>query len=508
MSFFSSTSRICVRALGVMLAVVFFAAAPIFPSQFAPAQAQAAGSIEFRTALEPYGRWQRHARWGEVWIPANRSRDWRPYTAGHWVHTEQWGWYWISDDSEANWGWVTYHYGRWVFDRDIGSVWVPGDEWSPAWVQWRRGAEYVGWAALPPEDIVAEYRDEPTVWVFVRGQDFVAPRIVSVILPVRQYSAFIGQTVIVNRTVVVRDRGPRFAVNPGISPAIIAAVSRRPLRAYEVRPVVFAGTAKIPGALEVRAQDLRGRNIGAQVTVRQTQNVIRPADRVQPPQPLAAGEQGRLGDNPPRAARGGTPQPATGQGRQQQEQQGRGAQQQPEQKQQQEQTQGRGADQPRQPQTQQGPRRDGEQQREGRGGPPPKQQPATEGRGGPPPKQQPAAEGRGGPPPKQQPATEGRGGPPPKQQPATEGRGGPPPKQQPAAEGRGGPQPKQQPATEGRGGPPPKQQPAAEGRGGPQPKQQPATEGRGGPPPKQQPATEGRGGPGRGGPGGGQSEKK
>ena len=217
-----------------------------------------------------------------------------------------------------------------------------------------------GWAALPPEDIVAEYRDEPTVWVFVRGQDFVAPRIVSVILPVRQYSVFIRQTVIVNRTVLIRDRGPRFAVNPGISPAIIAAVSRRPLRAYEVRPVVLAGTAKIPGALEVRAQDMRGRNIRDQVTVRQTQNVIRPADRVQPPQPLAAGEQGRLGDNPPRAARGGAPQPTTGQGRQQQEQ-----------------TQGRGADQPRQPQ---------------------KQQPAAEGRGGPPQKQPPAAEGRGGPP--------------------------------------------------------------------------------------------------------------
>jgi Family of unknown function (DUF6600) len=374
MSFFASASRICVRGLGAMLAVVFFATAPIFPSQLAPAQAQAAVSVEFRTALEPYGRWQRHARWGEVWIPASRSRDWRPYTAGHWVHTEQWGWYWISDDSEANWGWVTYHYGRWAFDRDIGWVWVPGDEWSPAWVQWRRGAErgaeYVGWAALPPEDIVAEYRDEPTVWVFVRGQDFVVPRIVSVMLPVRQYSAFIGQTVIVNRTVLIRDRGP-FAVNPGISPAIIAAVSRRPLRAYEVRPVVLAGTAKIPGALEVRAQDLRGRNIRDQVTVRQTQNVIRPADRVQPPQPLAAGERGRLGDNPPRAAQGGAPQPTTGQGRQQQEQQGPGAQQQPQQK----------------------------------------QPPAAEGRGGPQQKQPPATEGRGGPQQKQPPATEGRGGP-------------------------------------------------------------------------------------------------
>ncbi len=441
MSFHASSVRICVRGLGAMLAVALFAAAPVFPNELAPSQAQAAVSVEFHAALEPYGRWQRHARWGEVWTPANRGRDWRPYTAGHWAHTEQWGWYWISDNSEADWGWVTYHYGRWVFDRDIGWVWVPGDEWSPAWVQWRRGADYVGWAALPPDDVVVEYADEPTVWIFVRGRDFIARRIVSVILPARRYSAFIGQTVIVNRTVLIRDRGARFAVNPGISPGIIAAVSRRPLRDYEIRPVVLAGTAKIPGALEVRGQDLRGRNMRARVTVRQTQNVIRPTDRVQPPQPLAAGQQGRLGDNPPRAARGEAPQPTTGQGRRQQEPQGRGAVQQLQQKPQEHQTQGRAGEQPRQPHGQQGPRGHGNQQ------------PAIEGHAAPKPAQQPATEGRGAPQHKQAPAIQGRGAPRHKQAPATEGRGAPQHQQAPAIHGRGTPQHKQPPVTEGRGGP-------------------------------------------------------
>jgi AhpD family alkylhydroperoxidase len=46
------------------------------------------GIAEFRAALEPYGRWQRHARWGEVWTPADRPRDWRPYTVGHWAYTD------------------------------------------------------------------------------------------------------------------------------------------------------------------------------------------------------------------------------------------------------------------------------------------------------------------------------------------------------------------------------------------------------------------------------------
>src|SRR3977135_729720 len=34
-----------------------------------------------------------------------------------------------------------------------GWVWVPGDQWAPAWVSWRQtdDEDYVGWAPLPPE---------------------------------------------------------------------------------------------------------------------------------------------------------------------------------------------------------------------------------------------------------------------------------------------------------------------------------------------------------------------
>src|SRR5262249_23599259 len=45
---------------------------------------------------------------------------------------------------------AVFHYGRWIFDASHGWVWVPGKEWAPAWVSWRDGSGYIGWAPLPP----------------------------------------------------------------------------------------------------------------------------------------------------------------------------------------------------------------------------------------------------------------------------------------------------------------------------------------------------------------------
>src|SRR5258708_987122 len=326
--------RFLVRAAVVIsLGLATLAFVPTVTGTLSFAQAQVSESADFRVALEPYGRWGQHARWGEVWIPRKVARDWRPYTVGRWAYTDDWGWYWVSDQTEDDWGWITFHYGRWVFDRELGWVWVAGKEWGPGWVQWRRGTQYVGWAPLPPDEIVVEYRGQPDVWIFVRSRDFVAPRLVSVILPARQQEVFIRETVVVNQTIMLRERGQVVAVNPGIPPAIIAAAVGRPLRTNEVRPRILAGTAHIQGAVEVRPQDLRqGRAQRTQVTGRETQNVIQPSRNVPPARPLAAGEQGRLGDNPPRAARGR--EATTGQGpaggnQQQQRQQQQGQKQQP-----------------------------------------------------------------------------------------------------------------------------------------------------------------------------------
>jgi hypothetical protein len=277
---------------------------PVSGGVVTPALAQrVAISAEFRTALQPYGSWGHHSRWGDVWVPAGRARDWRPYTDGHWAYTDDWGWYWISDDEEASWGWIVYHYGHWVLDPDLGWIWVPGDEWGPGWVQWRRGGEYIGWAPLPPDDqVVVEYRDEPNVWIFVRDRDFIAPRIESVILPERRYSTFIRDTVVENRAVEFRDQ--HFAVNPGIAPGVIAAAVGHPIRSFDVRPHVLAGTGRIKGAVEVRADELgrlRENREAFRDTARESQHEFRPMQQVPRPQALGANERGRLGDNPPRA---------------------------------------------------------------------------------------------------------------------------------------------------------------------------------------------------------------
>jgi hypothetical protein len=103
----------------------------------------------FHDRLAVSGRWFSHEKLGWVWAPYDVSAQWRPYTVGHWVYTG-YGWTW---DSDEEWGWATYHYGRWYFDANFGWIWIPGTEWGPAWVSWRFGDGWVGWAPLPPEAV-------------------------------------------------------------------------------------------------------------------------------------------------------------------------------------------------------------------------------------------------------------------------------------------------------------------------------------------------------------------
>ena len=104
------------------------------------------------------GNWYQVADYGYVWQPdAASGADWRPYTDGYWAYTDV-GWTWVSYE---DFGWATYHYGRWVRLEDYGWCWVPGYEWGPAWVSWRTGGNYIGWAPLPPEgrgEVVYESR--------------------------------------------------------------------------------------------------------------------------------------------------------------------------------------------------------------------------------------------------------------------------------------------------------------------------------------------------------------
>ncbi len=300
-------------------------ALPIVAASLNPALAQE--QVDFHAALEPFGMWQRDPRWGEIWVPFNKARGWRPYTVGHWVYTEEWGWYWISDDDEQDWGWITYHYGRWVFLRGLGWSWVPGEEWAPAWVNWRASTSYVGWAPLPPDDVYEEYDDTYDYWTFL------PPRYLASTRPRQFYLAsgrdrILATTVITNRTVPLGGGRGRFAVNPGVSPARIAAASGAALATFTVRPRVLSGTQGVAGAVTVPrgelgrrgsaasgGRDRRGRpaaaaaNVNA-VAVQKASATVAPAAASAPPPALGKGERGRMGTHPPRAAQGQSVAPA------------------------------------------------------------------------------------------------------------------------------------------------------------------------------------------------------
>src|SRR5882672_3153622 len=197
------------------------------------------GYSTFYTKLEPHGEWLETADYGYVWQPreAERSRSWRPYTNGRWAYTDA-GWTWISEEP---FGWATYHYGRWTRLRGIGWVWVPGQQWAPAWVSWRKSNDYVGWAPLPPEARFDQrtgihnwsdsyYDVGPDQYCFVATREFGAQRIESTIVPPERNVAIVNQTTNVtnityNNTTIV---------NEGPSYDEVRAQSREPMQRFRL----------------------------------------------------------------------------------------------------------------------------------------------------------------------------------------------------------------------------------------------------------------------------------
>ncbi len=137
----------------------------------------------FHDALSPYGEWLLLADYGWIWIPGEVQVGWRPYTHGQWLYTEL-GWTWSSYWS---WGWAPFHYGRWIHHHQHGWIWIPGRHWAPAWVAWRTGPGWYGWAPLPYQarwsvelGLQLSHLDlsvavAPQSWVFVGEGHLLAP---------------------------------------------------------------------------------------------------------------------------------------------------------------------------------------------------------------------------------------------------------------------------------------------------------------------------------------------
>ncbi len=164
--------------------------------------AREAVSVDFfYDNLQPHGDWREVGGYGYCWQPHDTGSDWRPYSDGRWVYTDA-GWTW---DSNEPFGWAVYHYGRWVDVSQVGWVWVPGTEWGPGWVSWRRSPQYVGWAPLPPEarllqaiglsTWVDDYYDiGPSHYRFVENRNFGARRLNSVFIDQSRNVSIIHQT--------------------------------------------------------------------------------------------------------------------------------------------------------------------------------------------------------------------------------------------------------------------------------------------------------------------------
>ena len=118
-------------------------------------------SIDFIYDNLSGGNWIEAEGYGYGWQPdvAVSDPNWRPYADGYWAYTD-YGWTWISYE---DFGWATYHYGRWASLADYGWVWFPGSDldWGPAWVSWRTGGDYIGWAPLPPRGLGVVYEGQP-----------------------------------------------------------------------------------------------------------------------------------------------------------------------------------------------------------------------------------------------------------------------------------------------------------------------------------------------------------
>ena len=197
-------------------------------AMFAPAPATAGGddlvdTSIFYEELDDDGDWFEHPRHGYVWSP-DVDPSWRPYSCGRWIYTDEYGWFWDSDEP---FGWAVYHYGRWGFDEADGWYWVPGRRWGPAWVAWRYGDDYAGWAPLPPgavwsrergivyeNDFHVSVRFDP-YWLFVRPQFLAYNNAYRYARPRNRYRRIFRDTrpaagiVFVNGRIFFRGIGPR-----------------------------------------------------------------------------------------------------------------------------------------------------------------------------------------------------------------------------------------------------------------------------------------------------------
>ncbi|MEY2555447.1 MAG: hypothetical protein QOF93_591 [Verrucomicrobiota bacterium] len=266
-----------------MKKLLFVFAVTIVLLPFSPEAKSQDVSVDFFYNNLNGGSWFEVGDYGYCWQPDVAASDpsWRPYADGYWAYTDE-GWTWVSYE---DFGWATYHYGRWVRLADYGWVWRPGYEWGPAWVSWRFGGGYAGWAPLPPETEVAyesrpltghldvEFDIGPGYYNFVDLRYIGEPVLRSRIVDVNQNVTYINQTV--NVTNITYKNKTVYNYGPDLN--VVNQYSSRPIQKLKLeRPVNvdFSVAAKSGGLTKVQ---------GNALIVAAPMRMTRPAKQIAPP---------------------------------------------------------------------------------------------------------------------------------------------------------------------------------------------------------------------------------
>ncbi|HEX2974747.1 MAG TPA: DUF6600 domain-containing protein, partial [Bacteroidales bacterium] len=142
------------------------------------------------------------------------------------------------------WGWAPFHYGRWDYDDYYGWFWFPDDQWGPAWVTWRQGDGYYGWAPMGPGTNFGRGMDnlynDPYRWIFIRDRDFGKGNIVRYNVNPRRNMEILRSSQVINN--VVSDNTGRAVYSAGPDPLDVQRSTGRRVTRYEIRDSDRPGT--------------------------------------------------------------------------------------------------------------------------------------------------------------------------------------------------------------------------------------------------------------------------
>src|SRR5450432_1499374 len=205
----------------------------------APPSGEDVSYQSFYDELSPYGNWINYPGYGYVWSP-NAGPDFQPYASnGNWIYTNA-GWTWASN---YNWGWAPFHYGRWFYENGYGWMWVPGNEWAPAWVSWRGGGDYYGWAPMGPrisnEVALSNYNPPANYWNFVPRQYMGNQNWHNYYVSGTRNVTIINNTTIINN--YSGSNKARYAYAPGPDPNEVSRYSGNSFKPVQIRDASTPG---------------------------------------------------------------------------------------------------------------------------------------------------------------------------------------------------------------------------------------------------------------------------